>query len=532
MPHMCGVVTASAALVATAASTALPPRPQHGDPCLRRLPVDRAHHPVRPGHGFGRPAVTLRPRSRSASASAPGSPIPGAPQPSPSSLDARRRCSDQSIRAPERPTRASMRSRRSVADRRRRAATPATRALARASVPTWLSKGPAPRALTANVASARSASGESALSVTATRPAPDSAAACGGVEHPALVAAQVDRHARRRRRSSSASERATRTSEPATSSTPSRSSARSAAKAWRDAGVASPDEHARPAAAGSASRSTVVRRRRRRPPPAWRARFELDGSRRAAERVVRRALPDPLGRRTQPLGRARSARRPAARRSRRSRAWRASRTTVGPLRAGPAGDVGDGAEGDRLGVVERRPRPPGARPEAAPRGDVDDPRPRTVMEQMLQLARTTRNGRTERIAARHGPDDVRLDQPGPAGGGDRRPTRRAPRADVDRAVAAAAEAQRAWARVPVPARAEVIAAAGAVLAEPQGRAGRPRRPRGGQGPRRGGRRRAGGHRHGRLRRRPGPRRLGRDRAVRARPQAGAGPPASRSASSG
>ena len=36
--------------------------------------------------------------------------------------------------------------------------------------------------------------------------------------------------------------------------------------------------------------------------------------------------------------------------------------------------------------------------------------------------------------------------------------------DVDRAVAAAAEAQRAWARVPVPARGEVIAAAGDVLA--------------------------------------------------------------------
>ena len=37
-------------------------------------------------------------------------------------------------------------------------------------------------------------------------------------------------------------------------------------------------------------------------------------------------------------------------------------------------------------------------------------------------------------------------------------------ADVDRAVARAAEAQQAWARVPVPARAEVIARAGAVLA--------------------------------------------------------------------
>src|SRR5688500_11829798 len=38
-------------------------------------------------------------------------------------------------------------------------------------------------------------------------------------------------------------------------------------------------------------------------------------------------------------------------------------------------------------------------------------------------------------------------------------------ADVDRAVAAATAAQREWARMPVPARAEIIAAAGAVLAE-------------------------------------------------------------------
>jgi alpha-ketoglutaric semialdehyde dehydrogenase len=38
-------------------------------------------------------------------------------------------------------------------------------------------------------------------------------------------------------------------------------------------------------------------------------------------------------------------------------------------------------------------------------------------------------------------------------------------ADVDRAVAAAAEAQRSWARVPVPGRADVIAAAGRILAQ-------------------------------------------------------------------
>src|SRR5688572_20940404 len=35
--------------------------------------------------------------------------------------------------------------------------------------------------------------------------------------------------------------------------------------------------------------------------------------------------------------------------------------------------------------------------------------------------------------------------------------------DVDRAVSAAAEAQRSWAAVPVPARAEIVAAAGDVL---------------------------------------------------------------------
>ena len=37
-------------------------------------------------------------------------------------------------------------------------------------------------------------------------------------------------------------------------------------------------------------------------------------------------------------------------------------------------------------------------------------------------------------------------------------------ADVDRAVAAATEAQRQWARVPAPARADIIATAGSVLA--------------------------------------------------------------------
>ena len=92
-------------------------------------------------------------------------------------------------------------------------------------------------------------------------------------------------------------------------------------------------------------------------------------------------------------------------------------------------------------------------------------------------------------------------------------------ADVDRAVAAAAAAQRDWARVPVPARAEIIAAAGAVLAERKAELSHLVAAGGRQDPGRGGRRRAGGHRHGRLRRRPGPRRLGRDRALRAGQQA-------------
>ena len=58
-------------------------------------------------------------------------------------------------------------SRRRVALCRRRAATPATRAFPSASVPTWLSNGPTPSALTTNDSAARSASGESRLSVTA-----------------------------------------------------------------------------------------------------------------------------------------------------------------------------------------------------------------------------------------------------------------------------------------------------------------------------------------------------------------------------
>ena len=44
---MCWVVTASTALVATAASAALPPGAQHRDACRRREVVDRADHAAR-----------------------------------------------------------------------------------------------------------------------------------------------------------------------------------------------------------------------------------------------------------------------------------------------------------------------------------------------------------------------------------------------------------------------------------------------------------------------------------------------------
>ena len=59
---------------------------------------------------------------------------------------------------------------------------------------------------------------------------------------------------------------------------------------------------------------------------------------------------------------------------------------------------------------------------------------------------------------------LRLGEPGSAGRGRRRRSD-SPASDVDDAVAAATDAQRAWAEVPVPARAEVIAAVGDVVAE-------------------------------------------------------------------
>ena len=46
MPHMCGVVTASTALVATAASAAEPPARSMATPADDGQVVDRAHHAV------------------------------------------------------------------------------------------------------------------------------------------------------------------------------------------------------------------------------------------------------------------------------------------------------------------------------------------------------------------------------------------------------------------------------------------------------------------------------------------------------
>ena len=72
---------------------------------------------------------------------------------------------------------------------------------------------------------------------------------------------------------------------------------------------------------------------------------------RAAHRVVDRPLPDALDRRPQPLaqlgpdGGLQLDEAVVAER-------RASRTTEAPLVPGPAGDLGHGAEGHRLGVVD------------------------------------------------------------------------------------------------------------------------------------------------------------------------------------
>ena len=162
---------------------------------------------------------------------------------------------------------ASMRSSRAVAEACTRTATPATRALISASVPTWLSNGPAPWAWTTNVASASSASGDSVLSVRAMTQAPRALAAAGGVEHPALVAAEVDhdeRVAARRRRPGP---RPAWTSPPPTRWTPARSIARSSAS-WTP----------RPRAVAPASTNTLALRSLRRA-TASHERFAVDRAR-------------------------------------------------------------------------------------------------------------------------------------------------------------------------------------------------------------------------------------------------------------
>ena len=287
-----------------------------------------------------------------------------------------------------------MRSRRSVAERRRRAATPATSALARASVPTWLSNGPGLDASTVNTASACSASGDSALSVTATSRRP----ALGGRprrRRPPSARSGAGRSRPRRRPGRAArGVRSTRTSDPATSSTPGRTSGRGRrrrrgrCRRWPRRTARPPGASGPPAGrrrCGTSSGSTASR-------VAWT--FSSDGSEGAAHGVVDRPLPDALGRRPQALTQlgldgglqldeavvADAAREADHRR---------------PAAPGPVGERGDRAERDRLGVVDARPRPPGARPEGA-RDVTSMIRSRTDMEQTLQCIGTPGCGHPRR----------------------------------------------------------------------------------------------------------------------------------------
>ncbi len=96
---------------------------------------------------------------------------------------------------------------------------PVTSALARASVPTWLSKGPAPSAATTKVTSAWRASGESRrVGEARSRPRRPRSVAAAASSHPALVAAQVDGQRARRPAAVWASRLVTVTGEPVTRS--------------------------------------------------------------------------------------------------------------------------------------------------------------------------------------------------------------------------------------------------------------------------------------------------------------------------
>ena len=230
-------------------------------------------------------------------------------------------------------------------------------------------------------------------------------------------------------------------------------------------------------------------------------------------------------------GRGRRGRRTAARPTRRTRGESASRTTVAPLvfarRPSSATVPNAASEGSaRTSSATRRSAGGSASAWAVIRVA------RSGMERMVRSSRSVqqplhaRRDRGEPLMATFRstnparPAEVVIELPSHVA------------ADVDAAVQRATDAQRAWARRPVPERAEAIAAVGRGPHRPQGRAGRAGEPRGGQDPHRGRRRGAGGHRHGRLRRRSGP--VG-DGATSSRPRCATssrGPPGSRSASSG
>ena len=340
-----------------------PRRREHRDAGGRRQVVDRAHHPV----GACAVAVPTPPI-------AIGRRLTGTPTWQPAGHGTRRRRARCVSAVGEAPPRRPGRPRRGRGgrwrERRRRAATPVTSALARASVPTWLSKGPAP--------SARDHEGDR----RAGSASGDSGAVGDGDDD-----AAGRRRSRRRRRAPSARSGAGRS---ATSTSPgsrvreragdrdavSRSTRstpgaqqvevrRRAARRCRPAALAGQDPHApacgRPAGDGrgrTASRSTASS-----------VRWTLSAS---------RAQRSPRARRRRRARRMRS----AAGRS----CWSSSAADRGlepdpavvaeavgqaddggAAGARPAAQLGDGAEGGHATGRPARPRPPGARPGGARR---------------------------------------------------------------------------------------------------------------------------------------------------------------------
>ena len=258
--------------------------------------------------------------------------------------------------------------------RRRRAATPATRALARASVPTWLSNGPAPDAVDREAPRRPLGERRERAVGEGDDRGPALGGRAGGVEHPALVAAQVDHDDDVAGPGGASCGRPRTLGARRRSSTPARS---------------------RPRSVGEA-----VRRCRRCASPAR----TRDLARRAVGQQVDRAVERGRGRRASRVASTLSSSRPGCGRARRGPAGSRMRSAAGRRRCaelgldgglqldeavvpelgrqphdggaagpGPAGQVGHRAEGDRLGVVDARPRPPGARPGAARAMCVDDP---------------------------------------------------------------------------------------------------------------------------------------------------------------